>query len=412
MKAKEILAGIGFFCLTLFVITYLMVQMISSLTSDVSYEYASLQSFDRVLEKTGYLVRNEEVLYSESDGILSYSVAESQKVGAGQLVATVYSDSQGIDIQNEIAAIENKLSVLSRSSIDTGYLTSDISKIDERINQSISGAKYSVAKNDYSLIQKHKNELLINMNKRELVTSGKGDFSAQISELQARKDQLTASLENPISTVFSPKTGYFSTLLDGYETIFGPDRLKNMTISDFDEMIHAERVEYNGSAIGKLITDFDWHTLCEVTSSEADSLMIGQKYPVTFLYSSGEQLFAILEEKISQTDSDRVILNFRIEDIPSGFDYTRSQTIKIVLETKSGISFPSSALRMIDDKQGVFVVAGNVVEFKYVDVIDSSNSRFLSKVPDDETENASKYLTKFDRVITEGKDLYVGKILD
>ena len=71
MKAKEILAGIGFFLLTVFVITYLMVQMISGLTSDVSYEYASHQSFEKVLEKTGYLVRSEEVLYSESNGILS-----------------------------------------------------------------------------------------------------------------------------------------------------------------------------------------------------------------------------------------------------------------------------------------------------------------------------------------------------
>ncbi len=412
MKAKEILAGIIFFALAIFAVAYLMIQMISGLTSDVSYEYASYQTFEKVLEKNGYLVRNEEVLYADHSGILSYAVSESQKVGAGQLVATVYSSTQGIDIQTEIDKIETKLAILNRSSIDTGYLTSDVSKIDEKIGQSLVAIGESTEENDLSLIQKYKEELLINMNKRELVTSGKGDFSAKIQELQDKKEQLTSTLQTPIASVYSNKTGYFSTLLDGYETVFKPETLETMTISDFDTMVNTDRQEYSDSAIGKLITNFDWHTICEVTSGEAESLSIGQKYPVTYLYSSGQQLGAILERKIVQTDSDRVILVFRIEEVPSGFDYTRSQAIKIILESKSGIAFPSSALRMLDGKQGVYVVAGNVVKFKYVDIIDSSNSKFLSKEPDENTEDPTSYLSKFDRVITEGKDLYVGKILD
>lgn len=412
MKAKDILGGITFFVLAIFAIVYLMIQMISGFTSDVTYEYASSQSFEKTLEKTAYLVRNEEVLYSEDSGILSYNVSESQKVGTGQLVATVYSNAQGIDIQNRIDEIDIKLAILKRSSIDTGYLTSDISKIDEKIGISLFSCRSSTENNDLSLIQKYKEELLINMNKRDLVTSGKGDFIEQIAALEAEKNRLTSTLQNPLSSVYSGKTGYFSTLLDGFESTFQPDLLKNMTISDFDAMINTERVQYPESAIGKLITDFDWYTLCEVTASEAELMNVSQTYFVTYLYSSGQQLSAILERKVVQTDSDRVILIFRMEEVPSGFDYTRCQSIKIILESKSGIAFPSSALRVLDGKQGVYVVAGNVVKFKQVDIIDSSNSKFLSKEPDSNTENPNDYLSKFDRVITGGKDLYVGQILD
>ena len=412
MKAKDILGGIIFFVLAIFSIVYLMIQMISGLTSDVTYEFASSQSFEKTLEKTAYLVRNEEVLYSEESGILNYNVAESQKVGAGQLVATVYSNAQGIDIQNRIAEIDTKLAILNRSSVDTGYLTSDISKIDEKIELSVSACRSSTEINDLSLIQKYKEDLLINMNKRDLVTSGKGDFSEQIAELHAERDQLTSTLQNPISSVYSGKTGYFSTLLDGYESVYKPELLKEMTIADFDAMVKTERVQYPESAIGKLITDFDWHTLCEVTSAEAEEMIVGQKFHVTFLYSSGQKLGAILERKVIQTDSDRVILIFRMEEVPSSFDYTRCQSIKIILDSKTGIAFPSSALRVVDGMQGVYVVAGNVVKFKQVDIIDSSNSKFLSKEPDEKTKNPNSYLTKFDRVITGGKDLYVGKILD
>lgn len=412
MKAKDILGGIVFFILAIFAIVYLMIQMISGLTSDVTFEFASFQSFEKTLEKTAYLVRSEEVLFSEGSGILSYNVSESQKVGSGQLVATVYSNTQGIDIQNKIDEIDTKLAILNRSSVDTGYLTSDISKIDEKIGISVSDCRISTETNDLSLIQKYKEDLLINMNKRDLVTSGKGDFSEQIASLQAERDQLTSTLQNPISSVYSGKTGYFSTLLDGYESAFKPEFLDKMTISDFDTMINTEQVQYPESAIGKLITDFDWHTLCEVTATEAETMNVGHEYDVTYLYSACQKLSAILERKVVQTDSDRVILIFRMEEVPAGFDYTRCQSIRIILESKSGISFPSSALRVVDGKQGVYVVAGNVVKFKQVDIIDSSNSKFLSKEPDEKTENPSSYLTKFDRVITGGKDLYVGKILD
>jgi len=412
MKAKNILAGICFFCLAIFATTYIVVQMISGLTSDVVFEYASEQTFDKVLDKTGYIIRSEEVLYTDNTGILSYSVSESQKVGSGQLVATVYSSSQGIDVQEKINDIENQIAILNRSSVDNGYLTSDISKIDEKIYQALISAKESLENEDLSLVQKYKEDLLINMNKRELVTSGKGNFEARIAELQAQKDQLTATLQTPIASVYSTKTGYFSTDLDGFESIYAPDRLENMTISDFDAMIHSEQVQYTSSAIGKLITDFDWYTICEVSTDEADSLAVGREYPVIYLYSDGQQLNAKLERKIGQTDSERVILVFRMEDVPSGFDYTRCQNIKIILESKSGVAFPASALRIVDGKQGVYVVAGNVVKFKYVDIIDSSNAMFLSKEANADATKNTEYLTKFDRVITEGKDLYVGKILN
>ena len=403
MKARDILFSIVVFFIASFVIVYMLIQMISSLTSDVKFEYATNDKIERVLEKNCYIVRSEEVIYS---------VSESEKVGNGQLIATVYSNTQGIDVQKEIEDIDSKLAILNRSSIDTGYLTSDISKIDDRISESLIEALRSVENKDLSLIQKHKEDLLINMNKRELVTSGTGDFSLQIAELQSKKAQLTASLQNPISSVYSNKTGYFSTLLDGYETIFTTEMLEKMTLADFDSITKKERVEYDQTAIGKLITDFDWHALCEVTSEEAESLAVGQKYPVTYLYSSSHELHAILERKIVHTDSDRVVLVLRMEDVPTGFDYTRYQAIKIVLESKSGVSFPSSALRMVNNEQGVYIVAGNIVKFKKVDIISSSNSKFLSKIPDENTENPGEYLTKFDRVITEGKDLYVGKILD
>ncbi len=412
MKAKRLLISLAVVILSVFVILYAMIQLISGLTADVTYEYVTVQKQEKTLEKTGYLLRNESVLYASSEGILTYSVSESQKVGVGQLIATVYPSAQGINVQEEINEIEKKIAILTKSAVDTSYLTSDVSKIDGKIYSSLINANTALGSKDLSLIPKEKEQLLINMNKRLLVTAGQGDYAEQIAQLQEKKDQLTASLQNPISTVYADKTGYFSTLLDGFETVYTPDKIENLTLEGYDALVQSSEVEYTNSAIGKLVTDFDWYTLCEATVQEVEDLTVGKAYPITYLYSSAQQLSGILAKKIIQTDSDRAILVFLIEEVPKNFDYTRQQTIKIVLSSKNGIAFPASALRIVDGVQGVYVVAGNVVDLKKVEIIDSADSKYLSKEFSDLEEGASEYLSRFDRVITEGKNLYVGQILD
>lgn len=412
MRAEKLLFRLGVFLVSAFVIIYVTIQLITVLSSDVSYEYVSAQTHEKSMEKTGYIIRSETVVSAENDGILSYAVSESQKIGIGQQIANVYSSSQGMDVQKKINEIEQKIDVLSRSAIGSSYLTSDISKIDQKIHEYIVDAKAAITSNDLTLITNAKEEILVNINKRQLVISGKNNFDEQIEQLKQEKESLTASLQSVLSSVYAPKTGYFSTLLDGYETIFTKDKIKNLTLSSFDNLISSEKEIYNQSTIGKIITDFDWYTICEVTAKEAEELQSGRNYPVTYLYSSGIQLSAYLEKIITQTDSNRAILVFLIEDVPEDFDYTRKQTIKIVTEKTDGISFPASALRMVDGVQGVYIVAGNIVEFKKVEIIDSTQSKFYSKEFEKTDEFADQYLSRFDRVITEGKDLYVGKILN
>ncbi|MBR5295252.1 MAG: hypothetical protein IKU24_01525, partial [Clostridia bacterium] len=192
MNAKKPLTSLAVFLLSGFVILYAIIQLISGLTTDVSYEYASVQKAENALEKNSYIIRNESIVYAEKSGILSYSVSESQKIAVDELIASVYSTENGINVQNEINEIEEKINLLSRSSIDTGYLTSNISKIDGRITDALVDIRSASSKNDLTLISSYKEELLIDINKCHLVTTGASDFSQQINELKAKKEELTS----------------------------------------------------------------------------------------------------------------------------------------------------------------------------------------------------------------------------
>ncbi len=412
MKAKKMLVSLAAFVLSGFVIVYIIIQLISSLTTDVSYQYVAVQTVENTLETTGYIVRNESVVSANHSGIISYSAAETQKIGVNQLIATVYPSSHEVNLQNSIDRITRKIAVLKKSSVDAGYQTSDVSKIDEKIYSSLVKIRQAVTSNDLYLTEQYAQDVLVNFNKRHLITSNAKDYQVLIDQLNNQKNDLTASLQAPLETIRSEKSGYFTTLIDGYETVYTPSVVKNLTIDLFHELQNANRNEIDNLAIGKIISDFDWYTLCEVSKKDADEFVQGKKYPVTYLYSAGQKLNAFLEKKVTQTDSDTVVFVLKMEEVPADFDYTRMQTIRLIKDSTEGIGFPRSALRMVDGKQGVYVISGNSVGFKQVEIINSTTALYFSKEFSVGDPNVNTHLSRFDRVITEGKDLYVGKILD
>ncbi len=412
MKAKKLLLSLAVFLLSAFVIVYIIVQLVSGLTTDVSYQYTTFTNVDNYIEKTGYIVRNETVIFAEKEGVLTYSAKESQKLGSNQPIATVFESNQGVDLQNKINKLDEKIALLERCAVDSSYLTSDVSKIDAKIYDSLIKSKYGVLNDNIALTSQYKEDLLISFNKRKLITANAEDFREQIETLQAERATLTASFQSPLCSVYCPTPGYFSTLLDGFETLYQPSVVEDLTVDSYHRLIEQNKVEYSKLAIGKIVTDFHWYTLCEVSNEEAKDFVEGRTYQLSYLYSSGQYIEATLQKIVRQTDTDQTVFVFLIEQIPTDFDYTRKQTVRIVKDRVQGIAFPRSALRLLDGVQGVYVVAGNSVAFRKVDIMQSSDSLFISREPDATAEDAKEYLSRFDRVITEGKNLYVGKILD
>jgi len=60
---------------------------------------------------------------------------------------------------------------------------------------------------------------------------------------------------------------------------------------------------------------------------------------------------------------------------------------------------------------GVFILVGNVVDFRFIEVILESDGYYIVAPQDlDDPEYPTK-LALYDIIITGGKDLYVGKII-
>ena len=338
------------------VVVYIVIQISTALSTEIVTEYAGQNTIEEKIEVTGYVLRNETLLSTNASGVVHSTLTEGERVAKGQTIATVYASDTASQVQEEIQKINAQLAVLEASVIDTNYATSTVSKQDEAIYKALRENRNMVENGKYNLAIQSRSDLLIALNKRQLIIGKVSDFSDKIDELSKRKAALTSSLTQALETVNSPDAGYFSGLIDGYETIFTKNALKDLTINKFDEMLATPPSEVNGKNVGKLIGEFTWNLLCPIDRSEAASFTEGRSYQLAFPYSSDTRISAKLTQKIMQTDRDTVILVFTAVEIPRDFNFTRSQTVQIILKSYTGLQIVKSALRQIDGQEGVFVL--------------------------------------------------------
>ena len=105
------------------------------------------------------------------------------------------------------------------------------------------------------------------------------------------------------------------------------------------------------------------------------------------------------------TDETVLILSSKIMD--SDIARLRTEDVEIVINETDGIRINKSAVRVVNGVQGVYVLTGNIVRFKKLDVIYTGDDYVVSKMVNKFRED-HLYI---DAVILEGKDLKDGKLI-
>lgn len=407
----KILQRVTAFLLCALVVIYIVIQISTALSTEIITELAGQNTIEEKVEVTGYVQRDETLLTAGASGVIHRSVEDGEKVANKQIVATVFASDTAVQVQTEISEINRALSVLEASVVDTNYATSDVTKQDNAIYSLLHDTRANTAKGKYNLSVQNHADLLIALNKRQLIVGDATDFSDKIDALQARKDALTASLVDALESIGSPQSGFYSSQVDGYENIFTDDALQSLTVDSFYALLARTPDAISPLTIGKIVGDFTWHLLCPIDRSHAASFTEGRLYSLAFPYSSDLRMSAALEKKVMQTDSDTVVLVFSCNEIPNGFNFTRSQTVQIILKSYTGLQIVKNALRRIGDSEGVYVLNGGTVFYKKVTRIYESEGYYLVAIRDAGDPEAAAYLELYDAVIVRGKDLYSGKVV-
>ena len=157
-----------------------------------------------------------------------------------------------------------------------------------------------------------------------------------------------------------------------------------------------------------MVYGYSWYLAMTVSPEVATLFSVGGSYDFSFPENGGCEIALNLESRAEGTGE--VLLVFRSNSTPAGFDYHRVQRVEITVDTCEGYYVPESALqwRRADgvEEIGVYVFENSVIRFRRIEVLYYGDG-YCIVASGEESEITE--LKKNDILVTSGKNLYDGK---
>lgn len=429
---KSIIRKILIALLTLLILVYVIYLIGSASIQNIRTEAATYSTMTESLDVQGYFIRSETVINSTSDSsVISYTVDDGEKIAKGDKVAELYKSASDAQSQAELTELESQLAVLKelQQNADSISVTPDV--IDENIATYLFDMSMSKNVGDLSDSDDIINQIVYNINERQLLTGKVESFNEKISELETKINSMKKSLGNKTAEISSPVAGYFTSELDGYENILDIENVDSIMPEDLEKADSAKK-SGNNNAVGKVVSNVFWYIACPITSEQAIKLneYKNNQMTVTMPFASVKDAnITLISINRKDNQSDGVAI-FRGTDMNSALASIRSGSVAINMNSYSGVSVPESAIHQdtvtitTEDKNGkekeeskkvsgVYVQYGNELIFKEVVPLYSDNGFVICKQSPTDDEMFSDSTVKiYDQVVVEGVDLYDGKIIN
>lgn len=400
MKGTSLLKGL----IILLVAVFAGHQFISSVYSPVKTETAVYYEAADGLNITGLIIRSETLVTAAQDGVMHFVVSDGSRVAKDGVIANIYDSESASITLGEIDSVNAKIADIEEMLSYNDLEAADLDMLNAKARQSLNNLIVSGANGNYENFADCSQALLSAMNRQKAAMGQTTDFFAQLEELKATQATLSSSLPAAKGTVKAAESGYFVSKADGYENVLSCDNLDGVT-PEFLSGIEAEEVP--DGVIGKIVSDYEWYIAANMTINESLNYKEGDSLTIYTSVKSYPKLpVTVSKINISESSSSAVVI-FACSEMNSELASMRSGPMTIVKQEYSGLKVPSSALRVVDSKRGVYVLTGMQVKFVEVNVLYKNDSYMIcEKQTSDDT-----VLRLYDEVIVKGKNLYDGKIV-
>lgn len=381
---------------------------------------------DDSVEATGLLVRAEEVIPGQSSAIVDVLPEQGEKVAAGETVAYLYRDESALERRREIRALQLEQDQL-KYSLQQGESGWDNARLDQSIVDAMVGLKTSAAYGDLTALEDQvltfKSLILRRMASAE---GGAADISAASAALDGRIQSLQSAAALDTTPIRAGRSGSFSAVADGYESLLTPAGLESLTAGELQTLME-ERPEAPAGAVGKLITDSTWYFTAVLPRAAAERMVEGRQVQVRFSRDwSGEVDMTV--ERVDLPEEGEALAVLSSTRFLSETSLLRKQTVDIIFQSVTGVRVPKKAVRSEwvartdgetgeetgEQVTGVYVLTGAQAEFKEVRILADDGDYYLVEalLPQVPTNTQiKKALRAGDQVIVSSEALFDGKVM-
>lgn len=393
---------------------FFLVMVISPLIlrfgSTIRTETATLTTITEVINFKGVYVRDEKLVSYNVNGIISYTHSDGSKVGKNSVIAQVYKNRSDIALRQQIDELTAQREVLVDAQNFVGADTSQLESFTNQIGEKHSELLQHIYDGDYTSASSMKNDMLNLQSKREIVKGGNTSFDDKIAQIDRRIAELKYKITYDPYDIIITETGYFISKVDGYENRLNTETVYDLTAEQIDDITSAEeRQENPAGVIGKLVSDYTWYMAAVLDDVKLGTVFQGATVSLR-IGNSNQNVKAEIVSLKPQPDG-RNIAVFKCDMFLANFINSRVAQARLILEDHTGILVPNSALRMDENGSvGVYIQDGTVVRFRKVNQILSQEDYTLVEDTSDR-EPKEGYLSLYDNIIVEGRDLHDGRII-
>lgn len=392
------------FFLSLFIMITVFSQISMQFKDDYVTETAVIYSSAEKVAFQGIYVRNETVINSRANGVISYTCRDGSKVANGSVVAYTYQSENDILVEQQIKKLREEVELLESAQNPGTTSVVKPSFISEQIDEQYQRIAFFIAENDLDSLDEERKKLQTLMDIYQIVINEETDFNSAIDRVNSKIDELEERRRDPSGTVTVDNAGYFIGYTDGFESKLSPETIDSITADEIKSIIAESRKESSGKAVGKIVDGYKWKMI-GIVDPKATDFRVGNS--VTVKFSSTPNTVTAVIDNLSETDDpNESIIVLSCDELTYSLVQRRVERVEIILNDYNGIKVPRSAIRFDkDNEKGVYILLGQRIAFKKINPIYECDEYILSQITSD-----SDYVSVYDDIIVEGEissDLYV-----
>lgn len=370
-------------------------------------QVALIKTVEDTVATEGIVVRNETVIEGDSGGgVYNYLVSNGDKVAKGATVAEIYATPQDALDSLMLSLYQEELEILKRATDQGRTAGTNLDSLTSRIQNTLNMISTNRAYQDYEGLAQIKLDLMELLNSYDVASGNELDTAVRVAELEAHIAELQARNVTPIGYLTAPEEGYFIASSDGMESAVNKSSVMDMSIDEIVTLTNGQGAGEAGES-GKLVSDYVWYYVAVIDASSADRVQPGMSLMLDFAYSAVSSLPVKVVDVKTEEGSAKAVVIVECNIFNAALTELRFENASLSFRNYSGFIIDRSFLRVEDGVVGVYVKYGSTVQFRELDIIYETDTYVVSR-PDSSNSNL---LAMYDEIITQGRDLYVGKDL-
>lgn len=389
----------------LLIISYFINQVIQMNSAPFKTEIAVNRDIQSVIEAKAFIVRDEVYITTDNAGGTVVSIAEDGKrVSSGDGVAVVFPSAESASSYVRVNELQKEIDyynqLKNRVGIGTNAPSSYSKLIDDACINFITASRETIGSDFDTALT----DLRDAITARQLAVGEELSVDAKLAELQAELISINSGTSD-YKTIAAPKSGYYIGSVDGYEKTVDYSKVTSLSCQEIEKLVESERQETPANVMGKLVDEFDWFFVCTVPYDESGDITVGKSIKVNIPNTAVGTINCTVMHK-GEKEEDSVAVVIKCNLMNRNLANLRINDIEIIVDDYVGMRISNDAIRQVDGEMGVYIQRGNIVQFRKINIIYSTEDYSVVESVAD-----SAYLQQYDSVITEGVDLYDGKVV-